>query len=94
MSLAVGLVRRTVGLEGSLTHDTLTDDEGRFAFHLLSLVESLANLIDIITIDLEYLPTKCTILGGCVLVHNLLGLGRELDVVAVVEHDEVVKTEN
>ena len=94
MGLAVGLIRRTVGLESTLTHDTLTDDEGGLAFYLLCLVESLANLIDVVTVDLEYLPTKSTILGGCVLVHNFLGLGRELDVVAVVEHDEVVKTEN
>ena len=94
VGLAVGLVRRTVSLQGTLAHDALTDDEGWLAFYLLCLVESLADLVDIVAVDFEYLPAKSTILGCCVLVHDVLGLGRELDVVAVVEHDEVVQTEH
>ena len=94
MGLAVGLVRRTVGLQGTLTHYTLTDDEGRLALYLLCLVESLANLVNVVAVDFEYLPAKSTILCSCVLVHDILGLSRELDIVAVVEHDEVVQAEH
>ena len=94
MSLAVGLVRSTVSLEGTLTHDALTDDEGWLAFHLLSLVESSTNLCSVVTNDFNHFPTESTILCSSILCHNFLSLSRKLNVVRVIEHDEVVKTEN
>ena len=94
MGLAVCLVGRSVCLQSTLTHDALTDDECRLALYFLCLVESLADLVNVVTVDLKYLPTQCAILGCSVLVHHLLCLGGELDVVAVVEHNEVVKAKN
>ena len=60
---------------------------------LLSSVEGFANLVDIITIYLYYVPSPRLILGGGVLAHDHSALCRELDVVGVVEHDEVVEAE-
>ena len=94
MSLAVGLVRCAVSLERTLTHDALTDDEGWLALHSLCLVESGTNLSSVVTYDLNDFPTECTILSSSVLSHHFLRLSRKLDVVGVVEHDEVVETEN
>ena len=93
MSLAVSLVRSTVSLEGTLTHDTLTDDESWLALNSLSLLDSSTNLSSVVTVDLDNLPVLSAILSSSILVHNLLSLCRELDVIAVIEHDEVVKTE-
>ena len=75
MSLAVTLVAGTIGLEGTLTHDALTDDKGRFAVGILSHGESTTDLVNVITVDLIYVPTPCTILGGCILGGYDLGLG-------------------
>ena len=94
MGLAVSLVRRTVVLQGTLTHDTLTDDESWLALDSLSLLDSLANLSSVVTVNLDYFPTESTILGSCIFVHDILCLCRELDVVRVIEHYEVVKSEN
>ena len=41
----------------------------------------------------DYVPVPSAILGSGVFGSNGLNLGRELDVVAVVEHDEVVQSE-
>ena len=92
--LAVGLVRSAVSLEGTLTHDALTDDEGRLAFYLLCSLDGRTDLGCIVTIDFDDLPALCAVLGSSVLSHYLLGLGRELDVVAVIEHDEVVQAQH
>ena len=93
MSLDASLVARAIFLQGTLTHDSLTDDEGRALLLLLSSVESLTNLSHIVTIDLDDIPTPSLVLHLCVLVHHNATLCRELDVVGIVEHDEVVQTE-
>ena len=81
VSLAVALVRRTVSLEGTLTHHTLTDDEGWLSLHFLSLVESLADLLAVVTVDCDDMPSPCTVLHLCVLCHYVSALCRELDVI-------------
>ena len=57
VSLAVALVRRTVSLESTLTHHALTDDEGWLSLHFLSLVESLADLLAVVTVDCDDMPS-------------------------------------
>ncbi len=93
MSLAVALVGRTVCLESTLTHDGLADDEGRLTLNRFCSVDSLADSSHIVSVDFEYFPTECTILGSSVLVHHDSSFCRELDVVGVVEHDDVVESE-
>ena len=94
MGLAVGFVGRAVVLERTLTHDALADDQAGFALHRLSLVERLANLCGVVADNFDDFPTESAILGSSVLAHNVLGLSGELDVVGVVEHDQVVQTQN
>ena len=94
MGLAVSFVRSTVSLQSTLTHNALTDDEGWLAFYLLSSIESLTNLVYIVAADFDDFPSESTVLSCCIFVHNVLSLCRELDVVRVVEHDEVVETES
>ena len=94
MGLAVSFVRSTISLQSSLTHNALTDDEGWLAFYLLCSIKSLTNLVYIVTADFDNFPSECTILSCRIFVHNVLSLSRELNVVRVVEHDEVVETES
>ena len=93
MCLAVALVAASVFLQGTLTHDALTDDECGLALHGLCLLDGGTNLCSIVTIDFLHVPTQRTILHGGVLVHDFLGFGRKLDVIRVIEHDEVVQSQ-
>ena len=76
VSLAVALVGRTVCLESTLTHDGLTNDEGWLAYNSLSSVDSLADSSYIVSVDFEYFPTECAILGSSVLVHHNSSFGK------------------
>ena len=60
----------------------------------LCVGKSLADLVWIITVDNGHVPSPGTILGLCVFIHHFLALCRELDVVGVIEHDEVVQSED
>ncbi len=90
---AVALIRRAVGLAGTLAHDAVADNQARTLLLSLSLTDSLANLVDIVAVDLLYIPSPGLILLGGVLAGDHLGAGRELDVVGIVEHDEVVESQ-
>ena len=94
MGLAVSFVRRTIVLASALTHDTLTDDECRLTLYGLCPLDGFTNLCSVVSVDFLHGPTQCAILGSGVFVHHFLGLGRELDVVGVVEHNEVVESEH
>ena len=93
MGGAVALIRRVVGLAGSLAHHTVTDDERRALFLCLSLLDGLTNLVDVVAVNLLHKPSPCLVFLGGVLRGHHLGLCGELDVVGIVEHDEVVETE-
>ena len=93
MCSAVALVAGAVGLTGTLTHDAMTDDERRTLLLGLSLAESLANLVDIVAVDVLYEPSPSLILLSGVLAGHHFRTGGELDVVGIVEHDEVVETQ-
>ena len=91
---AVVLVAAVVCLAGAFAHDGVTDDEGRLAFDCLSLADCLAELVGVVAfLYLDDFPAPSLIFLSCVLGGDGIGLGGELDVVGVVEHDEVVEAE-
>ena len=94
VGLAGGLIGASVSLEGTLAHYALAYYETWLAFYRQGLVKGLTYLHGIVAADLEDLPAEGAVLGGRILVHDLPGLGRELDVVGVVEHYEVVQSEH
>ena len=67
VGLAVALVGSAVSLEGTLAHDALTDDEGRLALGCLGNIEGTTDLLNVVAVDLENLPTPSTILGSSIL---------------------------
>jgi len=93
VSIDASLVACAVCAESTLTHYGLTDDEGRAILLLLGSIESLTDLSHVVTVDLDDIPAPSLVLHLCILVHYDATLCRELDVVGIVEHDEVVQTE-
>ena len=90
---AVALVGRTVGLLGTLTHHTVTDDQARTLLLCLGLLDGLADLVDVVTVNLLNEPAPGFILLGSVLAGHHLCTCRELDIIGVIEHDQVVETQ-
>ena len=87
------LVAGAVGLQRTFPHDCVPDDERWMAVGLLRLFERLTNLVGVVAVDGQYVPAPRAVFHCGVLVHDILALGGELNLVGVVEHDEVVKTE-
>ena len=93
MSSAVALIAAAVGLAGTLTHDAVANDEAGALLLGLSLLDGFAYLLHVVAVNLLYIPSPCLVLLGGVLGGHDLGAGRELYVVGIVEHDEVVQTQ-
>ena len=93
VSLDIVLIACTISFQGTLTHHCVTDNDCRTLGFFLSGIESLANLVDVITVYLDYVPAPSLVLGTGVLTHDNAALGRELDVVRVIEHYKVVESE-
>ena len=94
MGLAVALVAGTVSLDGALTHDTLTDNQGWLALGNLGDIQCAANLLHVVTVDFDHIPAPGTILGCSIFCSYHLTLGRKLDIVGIVEHDEVIQAQS
>ena len=92
VSLHVMFIACAVSFHSTTTHDCLTNDEGRALFLFQCCVQCLADLCHVIAIDLNDIPVPCTVFCCGVLAHHVFGLCRQLNVIGVVEHDEVVKT--
>ena len=91
--LATVLVAGAIGLQSALAHHAFADDECRLVLHSLSLLDGTAYLLHIVAVNLYHLPLQCAVLGGSILVHHHIGLGGELYVVGIIEHDEVVQSQ-
>ena len=57
MSLAVALVALVVGCPCALSHHALSDDEGWTVSNCLCLVKSLADLVAVVTVDCNDMPS-------------------------------------
>ena len=93
MCSAASLVTATIGAACTETHDGLTDDECGALLLGLGLGECCAYLFGVVTVDGDDFPVPSLVFLGYVFACYLVAVGRELHVVAVVEHDEVVQTE-
>ena len=80
-----------VGSAGPLAHDRMADDERRAFRFGIGRHERLADFIDIVPVDRQYVPAPGFVFHGHVLGVHLIDLGRELDVVRIVVHDEVAQ---
>ena len=90
---AASLVAAAIGAACTETHDGLTDDECGALLLGFRFGEGCAYLVGVVTVDGDDLPVPSLVLLGYVLACHLVAVGRELHVVRVVEHDEVVESE-
>ena len=88
----VAFVAAVVSLASALTHDTMADDQAWTIGFLLSILDGFANLVNVVTIDLLYVPSPCFVFLGGILIGHHFCLGGELDIVGIIEHDEVVES--
>ena len=88
-----GLVTAVIGSAGTLAHHRMADDQ-RGAFALcFGLFQGLTNGVGVVTVNLYHTPAPSFVLTGSVLGRYLLGLGGELNIVRVEEHDQIVQTQ-
>ena len=69
----------------------MTDDERRTFFLGLGGLQRLADSSRVVAVDLLNEPVPSLILGSHILGGHLAAHGGELNLVAVVEHDQVVQ---
>ena len=70
----------------------MADDQAWTIGFLLSILDGFANQVNVVTIDLLYVPSPCFVFLGGILIGHHFGLGGELDIVGIIEHDEVVES--
>ena len=93
MSLNAVLIACAVVLACSLCHNSVADDESRTFSHLVGKNQSRTNLVRVVAVDFQHVPSPRLILHACVFLHYDITFGRELNLVSVVEHDEVAELE-
>ncbi len=81
----------TVGCHCATAHYCLADDNGRTVFFLDGSLDSAGHCKRVGTVDFDYIPVPCAILRGCIFGGHCIYLGRQLYVIAVIEHDEVAQ---
>ena len=83
------LIRRAVGGYRAFAHHRAADDDRRTLGLGTCRAERGADLVDRLSVDVEHVPAPGLVFGAYVLGVHLVDLGRELDVVRVVVHDQV-----
>ena len=91
MGVDSSLKRRAVGLDGLACHYRLAYDERRTLLLPVGRGERAGDSHWVGGIYLNHIPAPCTVFGSRILVSDLVNLSRELHIVAVVEHHEIVK---
>ena len=85
--------RCPVGLHDAAGHHRVPDDERR-TFTLLDCdLESGGHGLGIAAVDVKHVPVPSAVFGRDILRVDGIDLGRELHVVGVIEHDEVVQAQ-
>ena len=87
------LAARTIGTNCTLTHHGLTNDQCRTLLLLVCCLQCRTNLILRMTVDAHYTPAPSLIFSYNILSINLLNRGRELNIVGIVVHNQIVQTQ-
>ena len=87
------LAARAIGANCTLTHHGLTNDQCRTLLLLVCSLQSLANLLHRVTVNAHHAPAPSLILSYDILSINLLNSCRELNIVGIVVHNQVVQTQ-
>ena len=83
----------SVFCQTAFTHRGVANDERGTSFLLFSLTQRLADEVRMVAGYLLYIPAPGFVFSGNIFRGHLFTTCRELDIVAVVEHDEVVQSQ-
>ena len=90
---ALALEAAAIGRQRALAHDGLADDQARLVLFGECLGQGGADLVRVVAVNGRHAPAPGFILLGGVLVRDGVGVGGELDIVGIVEHDQVAQAE-
>ena len=93
MGRALALEVFAVGCDGAEAHAGVADDEHRFLLFIMRAREGVGDGDGVVAVNFDYMPVPCAVFGGVVLAVDLVDVGRELHLVAVVEHYQVRQAE-
>ena len=82
-----------LGVQGALSHDGFSHDEGWPVLLRESGIEGSPEGLEVTSIHFNHVPAPGLVLGGGIFGGDFGGGGGELDVVGIVEHHEVVQAE-
>ena len=87
------LILETAAVSGqrAFTHDGVANDQGWSLCLRLGLDQGLTDLVGVIAIDGDDFPTPRLVFHRDILAGHLLDGGRQLDVVRIVKHDQVIQ---
>ena len=85
----ISLVAAAVCLAGTFTHYGMADNQRRTLFLSFGFVQCTADGIGIV--DLDHLPAPSFVFLAGIFDGHILCLGRKLNVVGIIEHDEIIQ---
>ena len=91
MSSTVGFVAAAVCLAGTFTHYGMADISVGHSFSALASFQCTADGIGIVTIDFNDFPAPSFVFLAGIFDGHILCLGRKLNVVGIIEHDEIIQ---
>ena len=91
---ATCFIAASIGPSGAFAHDGVPDDKGRAFRFGLRFIQRPADGIRVIAVDGDDFPSPCFVFLGCIFVRDSFGFGRQLDVVRIIKHDEVVQAQS
>jgi len=87
------LIAGTVCCDGTLAHNGLANDQGRFAFDSFGLLDGGTEFGYVTAFGLKDFPTPGFVLGSGVFASHGRGISGQLDVVGIIKHDQVVESQ-
>ena len=87
----ISFVAAAVCLAGTFTHYGMADNQRRTLFLSFGFVQCTADGIGIVTIDFNDFPAPSFVFLAGIFDGHILCLGRKLNVVGIIEHDEIIQ---
>ena len=93
MRATISLIAAAIGLPCSFAHHGMSDDEGWSGGFGICIAESFADLHRVVAINFNHVPIPSTILHSGVFGNNIGRHGRQLHIVGIEKHNQVVQSQ-
>ena len=92
MRAALELKAVAISIDTTFAHHRVANNQRRTLVLLQSLIQSLADFVRVVAVNLNYVPIPCTIFCSGVFRCNIIHHCRQLHLVAVIEHYQVAQS--